>query len=49
MSGLVKSILGMGNPLLDIIAEVDQALLTKYNVRQLFTNCASSERPYDRL
>ena len=32
MSGLVKSLLGMGNPLLDIIADVDQAVLDKYHV-----------------
>ena len=32
MSGLVKSLLGMGNPLLDIMAEVDQATLDKYKV-----------------
>ena len=38
MSGLVKSLLGMGNPLLDIIADVDQALLDKYHVRRL-ANC----------
>merc|ERR1719327_2482972 len=28
--GAVAAILGMGNPLLDISAEVDQALLDKY-------------------
>ena len=28
----MKSLLGMGNPLLDIIADVDQALLDKYQV-----------------
>ena len=33
MSGLVKCLLGMGNPLLDIIGDVDQALLDKYQVR----------------
>ena len=32
MTGLVKSLLGMGNPLLDIMAEVDQAILDKYDV-----------------
>jgi hypothetical protein len=31
--GLTKCILGMGNPLLDIIADVDQAFLDKYEVR----------------
>lgn len=29
----MKSLLGMGNPLLDIMAEVDQATLDKYKVR----------------
>ena len=38
MSGLVKSLLGMGNPLLDIMAEVDQATLDKYKVGQ---SCSS--------
>ncbi|CAL5229682.1 g13050 [Coccomyxa viridis] len=33
MSGLVKSLLGMGNPLLDIMAEVDQATLDKYKIK----------------
>ncbi len=28
----MKSLLGMGNPLLDIMAEVDQATLDKYKV-----------------
>lgn len=32
MTGLVRSLLGMGNPLLDIMAEVDQAILDKYDV-----------------
>lgn len=31
---LEKSILGMGNPLLDISAEVDDAFLAKYEVRR---------------
>ena len=31
---LEKSILGMGNPLLDISAEVDDAFLAKYEVRE---------------
>jgi hypothetical protein len=31
---LEKSILGMGNPLLDISAEVDDAFLAKYEVRK---------------
>jgi adenosine kinase len=33
MSGLVGALLGMGNPLLDISAVVDQAFLDKYEVR----------------
>lgn len=32
--GLKRSILGMGNPLLDIIADVDQAFLDKYEARE---------------
>jgi hypothetical protein len=32
---LKGSILGMGNPLLDIIADVDDAFLAKYEVRRL--------------
>ena len=40
MSGLVKSLLGMGNPLLDIMAEVDQATLDKYKVDAL--HCSGS-------
>ncbi len=36
----MKSLLGMGNPLLDIMAEVDQATLDKYKVRVIpRTNC----------
>lgn len=31
-SGLVGALLGMGNPLLDISAVVDQAFLDKYEV-----------------
>ena len=31
----MKSLLGMGNPLLDIMAEVDQATLDKYKVDAL--------------
>lgn len=41
---LEKSILGMGNPLLDISAEVDEAFLAKYEVRligSLDFNCPS--------
>ena len=34
MPGLKQSLLGMGNPLLDVIATVDQAFLDKYKVRQ---------------
>ena len=33
MPGLVRSLLGLGNPLLDVIADVDQAYLDKYDVR----------------
>ncbi|EIE21409.1 adenosine kinase isoform 1T-like protein [Coccomyxa subellipsoidea C-169] len=33
MSGLVKCLLGMGNPLLDIMADVDQAILDKYEIK----------------
>ena len=33
MTGLVGSLVGLGNPLLDIAAAVDQSLLTKYEVR----------------
>ena len=32
MSGLKFSLLGMGNPLLDVIATVDQEFLDKYKV-----------------
>ena len=32
-TGLVGSLLGMGNPLLDVSAPVDQEFLDKYNVR----------------
>jgi adenosine kinase len=32
MSGLVGSLLGLGNPLLDVSAVVDQAFLDKYEV-----------------
>ena len=32
MTGLVRSILGMGNPLLDVSAVVDGAFLEKYGV-----------------
>ena len=34
MSGLKQSLLGMGNPLLDVIATVDQGFLDKYKVRR---------------
>lgn len=33
MSGLVQCLLGMGNPLLDVMSNVDQAFLDKYGVR----------------
>lgn len=33
-NGLVGALLGMGNPLLDISAVVDQAFLDKYGVRR---------------
>lgn len=32
MTGLVRSILGMGNPLLDVSAVIDQRFLDKYGV-----------------
>jgi len=32
MSGLVQCLLGMGNPLLDVMSNVDQAFLDKYKV-----------------
>ena len=32
-SGLVGSLLGLGNPLLDVSSVVDQAFLDKYDVR----------------
>ena len=32
MTGLVRSILGMGNPLLDVSAVIDQSFLDKYGV-----------------
>jgi len=32
MSGLVRCLLGMGNPLLDVMSNVDQAFLDKYKV-----------------
>ena len=47
MSGLVKSLLGMGNPLLDIMAEVDQATLDKYKVDALAA-CNGEAVPSDR-
>ena len=34
MSGLVRCLLGMGNPLLDVMSNVDQAFLDKYGVRR---------------
>lgn len=34
MAGLKQCLLGMGNPLLDIIADVDDAFLAKYEVRR---------------
>lgn len=33
MTGLVGSILGMGNPLLDVSAVIDEKFLEKYGVR----------------
>lgn len=35
MAGLKQCLLGMGNPLLDIIADVDDAFLSKYEVRRV--------------
>jgi hypothetical protein len=35
MSGLVNCLLGMGNPLLDIMADVDQTILDKYEVMEI--------------
>lgn len=32
--GLARSVLGMGNPLLDIMSNVDQAFLDKYGVSE---------------
>lgn len=32
MSGLVGSLLGLGNPLLDVCADVDQQFLDQYDV-----------------
>jgi hypothetical protein len=46
MSGLVKSLLGMGNPLLDIMAEVDQATLDKYKVGQSCSSLHEVGRPF---
>lgn len=34
MSGLVRCLLGMGNPLLDVMSNIDQAFLDKYGVCQ---------------
>lgn len=34
MTGLVRSILGMGNPLLDVSAVVDEKFLEKYGVSE---------------
>lgn len=48
MSGLVKSLLGMGNPLLDIIADVDQALLDKYQVGVIHAYVLRSLLPNNR-
>ena len=39
MSGLVSSLLGMGNPLLDVSAVVPQEFLDKYDV------CVFNARP----
>jgi sugar/nucleoside kinase (ribokinase family) len=39
--GLKRSILGMGNPLLDIIADVDDAFLSKYEVREKMNGARS--------
>lgn len=38
MAGLEGSLLGMGNPLLDISAVVEQETLDKYNVRRVFAD-----------
>ena len=35
MPGLIRSLLGLGNPLLDVISDVDQAFLDKYKVKPL--------------
>ncbi len=35
MSGLKECLLGMGNPLLDVMSNVDQAFLDKYEVRSV--------------
>lgn len=46
MSGLVKSLLGMGNPLLDIMAEVEQATLDKYKVGRSCSSMYEVGRPF---
>ena len=44
MSGLVRSILGMGNPLLDVSAVIDPSFLSKYGVSLLgYTSLCGNE------
>ena len=44
-TGLVGSLLGMGNPLLDVSAPVDQEFLDKYNVRLFELQLTQNFRP----
>jgi hypothetical protein len=44
MSGLRGVLLGLGNPLLDVSAVVDQAFLDKYDVRHLEMGCSARKR-----
>ena len=46
MSGLVRSILGMGNPLLDVSAVIDPSFLSKYGVSLLDLILSFVEKPY---
>lgn len=45
MSGLVRSILGMGNPLLDVSAVIDPSFLSKYGVSLLGYTSLCGNKP----
>lgn len=45
MPGLKGALLGMGNPLLDVSSNVDQAFLDKYGVRTMACRCTHQQWP----